>query len=178
MRIEFETTQDDVKEGVWLHLRKHSDSQKDRFRLLNLVGFAASGLGLLLLTIRPDGGGRVAPIALIVTGLIIPLRLKAIMFAQNEERWTRSQRLLQPTAWEFANEIRVTSPLCDITYRWGMFTRWLEGPRVFLLYQTENQYRVVPKRAFKSEDEIQEFRQMLIEKVIPPTRGFPIRPNS
>jgi hypothetical protein len=177
VRIEFETTRDEVKEAAWVHWRRNPDSEKDRFQLLNLAGFGATALGLLLLTVRPDGGGRVAPIALIAIGLFIPLRQKAVMFAQNHEAWTRGERLLQPTVWEFADEIQVTSPLYDITYRWGIFIRWIEGPKVFLLYQTIDHYRVIPKRAFKSEEEIDEFRQMLIENVVPPSSGFPIRPN-
>lgn len=175
MRLEFTTSLTEHQEAAWVHRRKHPD-REDRFKPLRIVGYAATALGVLLLGVRPDGGGRVGPLALIVTGMFIPLRLIAIAHAHATQYWAESERLMQPTTWIFSETVQVISTMYEVTYQWGMFLRWFEGPTVFLLYQTESQYRVVPKRAFVSQAEMTEFRRMLTERIVPPSIGFPISP--
>ena len=47
------------------------------------------------------------------------------------------------------------------TYTWDMFWKAREVPEWFLLHQNERVYNYVPKRAFNSSSEIDEFRKFL-----------------
>jgi len=177
MQLEFELSKEDYREAMRLHRRKNPD-ESDPPQLLNYVGFATTALGFLLLTVRPDGGGRVAPIVLIVLGLFIPLRQKSVMFAQIRRSWDEVERLLQPMIWSFGETVHISSALCEITYQWGYFVRSVEGTTVFLIYQTARQYLVIPKRAFESEVQLVKFRQLLAEKIVTPAVGFQVIPRS
>jgi hypothetical protein len=177
MQLEFELSKEDYREAVRLHRRNNPD-ESDPPQLLNYVGFATTALGFLLLTVRPDGGGRFAPIVLIVVGLFIPLRQKSVMFTEIKKSWAETERLLQPMIWKFGVTVQVSSSLYQVTYEWGCFIRSVEGPSVLLLYQTGRQYRVIPKRAFESEAQLVQFRQLLTEKIVPPAVGFQIIPRS
>lgn len=71
IRIEFELSRDDWKEANWLYHRKRQPTH-NHLQLLVQVGYAATALGSFLLVKRSDGGGWVAPVALIVVGLFVP----------------------------------------------------------------------------------------------------------
>jgi hypothetical protein len=56
------------------------------------------------------------------------------------------------------------SPTFDANLKWGLFLRFLESDRVFLLYQTNRMFNLLPKSAFASTD-IEEFRQLVRRKL-------------
>jgi hypothetical protein len=175
IRIEFELSRDDWKEANWLYHRKREPAH-DHLKLLVQVGCAATALGFLLLLKRPDGGGWVAPVALIVLGLFVPLRLNAMKHAQRDDAWSARERLTQPVVWEFDEEAaHVTSAQWQAALKWSVFNRWVEGPNLFLVFSSADDFRVYPKRAFANAEQIAQFRRLLDCKVIPAsTRSFPI----
>jgi len=174
IRLEFELSREDWKEAVWLYYRKR-EPQNDPLKLLMYVGYAATALGFLLLVKRPDGGGWLAPVVLVVVGLLIPLRLTAVKFSQQNDLWYESERLIQPTVWEFDDDIRIASIHTQVIYQWGAFNRWVEGPTVILLYRTADQFHAIPKRAFTDPEQAAQLRRMLDERLAAPVRGFPVR---
>jgi hypothetical protein len=177
LKIEFEPTRADWQEADWLNRRLHK-GRPNPFKILRIAGLAAAALGALLLVKRPDGGGWVGPVLLIGFGLFVPLRLLAIAHAQAEEAWSNSDRLLQPAAWEFGDHfIQVTSPLWNVQYTWAAFVNWREGATVILLYQTVDQFQVIPKRAF-ADAELLEFRRLLDGKIVRRLHAFPVLPAS
>jgi hypothetical protein len=60
--------------------------------------------------------------------------------------------------------IHLESPVFDANLKWGMFFRFLESDRVFLLYQTNRMFNPFPKTAF-APVETEEFRQLLRPKL-------------
>ena len=48
---------------------------------------------------------------------------------------------------------------------WSDFTRWKESERIFLLYLSDIQFYMVPKRAFSDEVELKDFRDHLLRSV-------------
>jgi hypothetical protein len=172
--IEFELTREDWMEAAWVHRRRRPVSRRPR-QLLTLLGFAVAGLGMVLLTLRPDGGGRVAPIALLVTGFFIPLELKRTELAQTAEAWEKRQRLRQPMKWVFADEgIHVTTPLWEVKYQWGVMMDWAESPGVLLLYQIQDNYSVIPKRAVPGADALATLRELFRARIAGRAVGFPV----
>lgn len=96
--------------------------------------------------------------------------------AQRDDAWSAQERLIQPVAWEFDEDAaRATSAQWQATLNWSVFNRWVEGPTVFILFRSAEDFRVYPKRAFVSPEQVEQFRRLLELKVIPAsTRGFPI----
>jgi hypothetical protein len=175
IQIEFELSREDWDEAVRLYARKR-EPRHNPMRMLTYVGCAATALGFLLLVRRPDGGGWVAPVALIVSGVFVPLRLNAIVHAQRDDAWAARERLIQPAIWVIDDAaLHTTSAHWQATLKWSAFNRWLEGPTVFLLFSSAEDFRVFPKRAFADPDEIAAFRRLLDSHVVPDsTRGFPV----
>ena len=49
--------------------------------------------------------------------------------------------------------------------QWQIFVKFLETKNVFMLYQAEALFNIIPKRAFNSDEEIEEFREILSAKI-------------
>jgi hypothetical protein len=175
IRIEFELSRGDWKEGLWLHRRKR-ESRHNPLTLLMKVGIAAAVLGILLLVKRFDGGGWVAPAALIAVGLFIPLRLNELRYGQERNAWAQAEPFIQPAVWEFDDAaIKTMSAQWHATMKWSFFKRWMEGPTVIVLFSSTDDFRIFPKRAFANPEQITNFRRLLESKIIPPsTGGFPV----
>ncbi|MEA5574681.1 YcxB family protein [Calothrix sp. UHCC 0171] len=65
----------------------------------------------------------------------------------------------------------ITTPVAESNLKWGIFQNWLETPNLFLVYQTKSCCNIFPKRAFSSEIEMNQFRDILREKVSPTQRN-------
>jgi hypothetical protein len=176
VKLEFQTSKSDWMEAHWIHRRQSPDTGNPA-TLLNVVGFAATALGALLLSRHQPHDSRIAPIALIVVGLFIPLRQAAIKHAQWDRAFARFDRVDQPEIWNFGDTIQISRQFIQVIYAWPAFMQWVEGPTVFLLYQTEDHYSVIPKSAFASEPEMVEFRRLLAERIIPRSIGFLVEPQ-
>ena len=50
---------------------------------------------------------------------------------------------------------------------WNMYEKFCETPRLFLLYQSADIIGIVPKRAFASAADLQQFRALIASKVRP-----------
>ena len=174
--VEFELSREDWNQAVSIYYRKRP-RQANPLRPLAYAGFAATALGFLLLVQRPDGGGWIAPVALMGIGLFIPLRFSAVRWGQNDAAWAEAERLIQPTLWEFdPNFVRTSSPDRQCTWQWSRFDRWIESPTIFLLYETEHAFHTIPKRAFTGEEQVAQLRQLLIDRIPDKQRGFAVVP--
>jgi hypothetical protein len=174
LTLEFELQLDEWKASYPLRQRTHPSSPRF-LRQLRYIGYGSVALGVLLLATQDDHGGWIAPIALMAVGLFIPIRLTLAAFSDLSSQWRAAEHLLQPTRWEFSDhEIRVTSQLYTVTYRWEVFKSWTEGPTMFLIHQTQHAYEIMPKRAFASKDAVARFREILSEKIQKPLKAFPV----
>jgi hypothetical protein len=52
---------------------------------------------------------------------------------------------------------------------WGDIWGWSEAKEGFLMYLSERHVYMLPKRAFRSLDEIAHFRELLMTKIVPKT---------
>jgi hypothetical protein len=179
IRIEFELSRDEWKEALWIYHRTSQATRDNPLQLLRSVGLAATVLGVFLLLKRFDGGGWVAPVALIALGLFIPLRLNELKYAQQKDWWKRIEPFIQHTIWEFDDAAAHTmTAQWQATLKWSTFKRWAEGPRVILLFSSDDDFRIFPRRAFTNEQQISEFRRLLESRIIArSTGGFPITPT-
>ncbi|BAZ39968.1 hypothetical protein NIES4101_59250 [Calothrix sp. NIES-4101] len=59
----------------------------------------------------------------------------------------------------------ISTSVEESNLKWAIFESWLETPNLFLVYQTKNCCNIFPKRAFMSEADINQFRDILRERV-------------
>jgi len=65
--------------------------------------------------------------------------------------------------------IIVKSPLFSGNDAWSMYVSFVESKDMFLLYLSPRMFRMIPKRAFQSDEQMQEFRRLVAQHV--PPRG-------
>jgi hypothetical protein len=79
--------------------------------------------------------------------------------------YTKDRRLQDAFTVDISEEgVQMGSATFDANLKWGLFLRFLESDRVFLLYQTNRMFNLLPKSAF-APAEVEEFRQLLRRKL-------------
>jgi hypothetical protein len=79
--------------------------------------------------------------------------------------FNKDQRLHQEVTARISEEgIQFVTPNSDARAGWGLFTRYLESDKIFVLYQSNQIMNVIPKRFFGS-GEVEQFHTFLGEKV-------------
>jgi hypothetical protein len=53
----------------------------------------------------------------------------------------------------------------ECTLKWKVYIKFMETPKSFMLYQSKNMFNLIPKRAFDSDEQIEEFRELLRAKI-------------
>ncbi|HEY8665181.1 MAG TPA: YcxB family protein [Tepidisphaeraceae bacterium] len=171
IQIEYQNTFEE-----WQVVYNFRARQSPASRLPTYACYAASAVGFLLLVVRPDGGGVIAPCLLIAFGLFLLIH----------RAWTHHQLLLK--AWH-DSEPRRGSLQCSISEMgidiktgaasyslgWTYFTSYAVTPSLFLLLVCDSVSMYIPKSAF-APDELRTFRSLLKEKIQPPTAAFPVEP--
>ncbi len=91
-------------------------------------------------------------------GFIYPRRIRKIF---------RQQKILHaPHSFNVADEAVFTkSDIGEAKLTWDYFQKWKEGKNLFLLYQSDVMFHIVPKRCFASPEEMAQFRKLLLEKM-------------
>jgi hypothetical protein len=64
--------------------------------------------------------------------------------------------------------------LVSSTYRWPAFRRSVETPHLFLLYISDLQYHMIPKRGFETTQDLEEFRALVDHHINGRTQAFPV----
>ncbi|ACC85346.1 YcxB family protein [Nostoc punctiforme] len=76
--------------------------------------------------------------------------------------WDSQPNLRNEISVETTDEgLKITTPLSELKMQWSGYTSWRETPNLFTVYQSRNCLNMFPKRAFISEEEANEFRELL-----------------
>ena len=103
---------------------------------------------------------------------------KAVTFS------TWKNHLASKASWTFeATELKLRGSdlTCQVEYQWSAFRRFVETENLFLLYMFDDQFHIIPKRAFSSLDDTMAFLGLLcggIKNGLVPERrdvGFPVQ---
>jgi YcxB-like protein len=126
--------------------------------------------------------GAVALIV-IVPGIAAPIGLLCVLQRVNRlQKRERNRSLVGPTTLHASERgICFVTQRHRVYQRWSAFEKFLEGERLFLLYENNSVFRMVPKRAFASPEDLQRFVALLLEHVpnvliARPAGGFPVQP--
>ena len=166
MKISYHITREDFIDAQKLHRAK---SPRGIVRGLVLVAkvcvVAALMLLIVLAAVTRDRNLWLTYAPLV--GLLVMWTLLYWVWAPfNWRRTYAKDRRLQD---EFTTDISedgvyMESSTFDANLKWGLFLRFLESDRVFLLYQTNRMFNLLPKSAF-APGEIEEFRQLARRKL-------------
>lgn len=105
-----------------------------------------------------------------VIGLMILLLFvlnRFVVIPRRVRRIFRQQKNLQrPLEFGWDRETVWSSSEIGNTKRpWSDFTKWRELKGLFLLYHSDVMFQMIPKRSFPNPDAVDEFRQLLLEKL-------------
>jgi len=75
-----------------------------------------------------------------------------------------------------AAKLTLATDLITVAYKWRAFVRFVETKNLFLLYNSEKVFTIIPKRAFASDEDIGTFRGLIREWAQSQAKGFPVIP--
>jgi hypothetical protein len=166
MKITYHITRDDFIDAQKLH---RSKSPRGIVRSLVLVAKVCVVAVLILLIVLASVTRdrniwfTYAPLV----GLLVIWVLLYWVWAPFSWRrtYTKDRRLQDAFTADISEDgVQMGSPTFDANLKWGLFLRFLESDRVFLLHQTDRLFNMFPKAAF-APAEIEEFRQLLRRKL-------------
>ncbi len=112
----------------------------------------------------PNSGTRLWPVAV---GIPVFMVLAVLLPAYSVGRRAKgNEQLLAETTWEVNDaQLRVSNQFVEAKYEWGFFQGLVENKEYFYLRHSSNKrlYNFIPKRAFTSPAQMQEFRELFKE---------------
>ena len=124
-----------------------------------VAGCALWGLGAWSIAAGILGG--------VVGGVIGGSIVSYIYVPWKTKRVFRQQKSLQrefTISWD-ANGVRTKSENGEFSSSWSDFLRWKESEALFLIYLSDIQFLMIPKRAFGDKVEIEGFRGHLAQRI-------------
>lgn len=80
--------------------------------------------------------------------------------------WDSQPSLRHEISVETSDEwVKITTTLSEAKMQWSFYTHWRETPNLFMVYQSRNCLNMFPKRAFSSDEQANEFRELLGNKI-------------
>lgn len=160
MEVRGEFAERDYLRAQWLHMKP-----RRRFRVVGYLVLALFVLALVLVASRVVSEGDPRPAAPLLLATVI-LAGVAYLHRYLWKRHYRRQPSLQGLQiYSFSPEgIDACSPHGSSQVRWDIFTKWREDSHLFLLYQADNLFCMVPKRWLVDAHQMTELRTLLAER--------------
>ncbi len=159
MKFEYRLNVNDIKEANQAHAKK------------GLLKYYLLMIGiLLLLPILPLLTRKSITLSDLISVVLPNLFLLIVIYfsfriASNfliQRTWNSQPGLKNEITVETTEEgLQITTPLSEARIKWLMYTHWRETPNLFMVYQSRNCFNLFPKRAFSSDEQINEFRELL-----------------
>ncbi len=122
------------------------------------------------------GLNTISPPLIIFTfifAIIIPLSILFLHPATMGDRVARDERLSCETTWELdENRVWIKNKFIETNFDWGSLGQTYETGEHYLISYTvnKNMFQILPKRAFLTAEQQNEFRQLLEQKTRSITR--------
>ena len=162
-----ELTADDYVAANKLHMRRRGWR-----RAVWVVFWVLLGVGALLsadIAVQDPKAG-LPPLLLILFIAVVQLFVRLLYLPRRVRRVYSQQRSLQLPFEGVCTESGIESTNANTTSRlpWSHLIRWKEGPTLFVVYQSDLMFNIVPKRCFAQPEQVDEFRALLTERLGPP----------
>ncbi len=159
MKLEFQYAFRDYHEANRAHLK----SRPLQYYGLWTVAVASILAGLMGLEFFSN---KYAAITALALGGIMILSLTSLYRRRVARVWRASRNLHLPvTADVTADGLRVRNANGESNITWRTFTGFIETPELFLVYQSSRLFTMFPKRAFRNDARMDEFRELLRSRV-------------
>jgi len=160
-------TADDYLDANKLHMR-----QRGWKRVLWIAFWVLLGVGALLsadIAIQDPNAG-LPPLLLILLIAGVQLVVRLFYLPRRVRRVYSQQRNLQLPFESVCTDsgIDCTNANSKTQLPWSHLIRWKEGPALFVVYQSDLMFNIVPKRCFAEPEQVDAFRSLLTERVGPP----------
>jgi hypothetical protein len=160
-------TADDYLAANKLHMR-----QRGWKRVAWIVFWVLLGVGALLFAdvAIQDPNAGVLPLVLILLVAATQLVVRLIYLPRRVRRVYSQQRTLQLPFESVCTDsgIEWKNANAEIQTPWSHFIRWREGDDLFVVYQSDIVFNMVPKRCFAQPEQVDAFRNLLTERLGPP----------
>lgn len=61
--------------------------------------------------------------------------------------------------------IKMKNPVFNSSVKWQLYIKAVETKNLFMIYQTKRLFDMIPKRAFSSNEQVEEFRELVRTKI-------------
>ncbi len=81
--------------------------------------------------------------------------------------WESQPSIRKPITIEITKEgITLYSPYFKSNLKWKIYIRFIETKNLFMIYQSNRFFNLFPKRAFSSDEQVNEFRDLLRTMIV------------
>ena len=162
MNVEGEITERDYLRAQWLHMKPRRG-----YRIAGYVVLALFVVACVILIVVSISLGDPAPAATLL-GPVAGILFAGVLLRWQFRRIYRRQPSLQGThSYQFTDAgFLAVSQHGRGEASWSVFTKWREDANLFLLYQADNLFHMLPKRWFGHVTGIEDFRSLLARQSI------------
>ncbi|MFB2894611.1 YcxB family protein [Aerosakkonemataceae cyanobacterium BLCC-F50] len=152
MKLEYQLTFNDYLEAN----QNHSKWRKILMWIIAIFFFILGLLSIIIIPAEPS-----SYIFLVLGICYIPL-VKLIERYNLARIWKSQPSIREPITLE-ANEEGITlkSTLFESNIKWQVYTKFVETNKLLMLYQSNQSFNLLPKRAFSTNEQLNEFRELL-----------------
>jgi hypothetical protein len=159
VQLKYEITLPEFREMAWL---------RHRSSIRWIIGICVGVMGLLLgsvFYVYSDHSLGLILVAFSIFLLLMQLVIPSLVFRRAYQRNGRMVSMRTVTISDTG--IVSDHPLGHSESAWGMYEKFRETEKSFLLYQTTDVIGILPKRAFANPADIQQFRALITCKIRP-----------
>ena len=165
IQIKGQYTLDDFKKAQQLHARQGAAAADSPILLVIVLALFYLSLLLLVLLGRLQWTYLLAPLAILLFFLLFQYLYRPYLLRRV---FNRQKDLSTPFEWELSESgLSVGNPDGNALIPWVDFKKWAEGKEMILLYHSHNAFRMIPKRLFSAESDLQYLREQLTQNKIP-----------
>jgi hypothetical protein len=162
MLIEYRLQFEEYVEAVQTHCR----SSNHLVRWIFGLGIILYGLCLCIFVLVGLRAIILGILFLLIGILIIVFGFPPSKFFLKHQ-WKKIPELNDIVSFDFnLDEITWKNTHSQGTTNWSLYKKYIESKTLFLLYQQTNLFVIIPKRAFVDEAQLNQFREILQEKVV------------
>ncbi|MUG98173.1 YcxB family protein [Scytonema sp. UIC 10036] len=164
MQFEYRLNVNDIKEANQAHSKKVL--LKYYLLVMGIIIFIS------ILPMLTQGG--ISLNELLISAIVPNLVLLAFIYlviriSRNfvlSRTWNSQPGLKNEIRVEASEEaLQINTELSESKMKWLIYTHWRETPNLFMVYQSNNCFNLFPKRAFGSDEQMNEFRELLRAKL-------------
>ena len=154
--IEYKISQREFMEAYEFHWKAQGNGTMSN-SIISIIGIM---IGLYIIQDYSIAGYFITSLCLVFLILIISRKYIFLRSYLNSPKYSQNCKA------SFTNDsINVENATGKSELNWSIFNRYVDTPTQILIYMSKNSFSIIPKSAFKTEQEVSFFKTMLNEKM-------------